>query len=202
MIKEYFNNYYLHNTDVIIDTATGTLEYHQSEVDNFKVTLVNTGLETMTAGRLQKVRHHLAEGEDFLLTYGDGVSDIDIKALVDFHKAHNHIATVTTHQVTQQYGTMDISEEGVVRKFRQKPEHSDTWINAGFFVMNEKIFDKYLVEDMTDIMWEQDPMLNMAKDGELMAYRHYGFWKSMDAMRDKAQLEEMWESGEAKWKIW
>jgi glucose-1-phosphate cytidylyltransferase len=201
MIKEYFLNYFLHNSNVTIDTTSGEVTVHDDKgVDDFKVTLVDTGLDTMTAGRLQKVKDYVGD-EDFMLTYGDGVADIDIKALVDYHNSHDKVVTVTSYQITEQFGVMDIGDDGTIKGFKEKPKHSDTWINAGFFILRPQVFD-YLNDEMTDIMWEQAPMLNLAKDKQLMSYKHEGFWKAMDAMRDKEQLENMWSSGSAEWKIW
>jgi glucose-1-phosphate cytidylyltransferase len=201
MIKEYFLNYFLHNSNVTINTGSGEITVHDDKgVDEFKVTLVDTGIHTMTAGRLKRVKEYIGD-EDFMLTYGDGVADIDIKSLVDFHNSHDKVATVTSYQITAQFGVMDIADNGMIKGFKEKPKHSDTWINAGFFVLRPEIFD-YLEGDMDPIMWEQDPLINLSEKEELMTYKHNGFWKAMDAMRDKKQLEEMWASGTAKWKIW
>lgn len=201
MIKEYFLNYFLHNSNVTIDTGSGEISVHNDQgVDDFKVSLVDTGLETKTAGRLKKVKKYLGD-EDFMLTYGDGVADVDIKQLVDYHNSHDKIATVTSYQITKQFGVMEIDSDGMIKGFKEKPKHKDTWINAGFFVLSSQVFD-YLTEDMEQVMWEESPMLNLSEKNQLMSYRHDGFWKAMDALRDKNMLEEMWNTGNAKWKVW
>ena len=200
MIKEYFVNYFYHNSDVSIDLANNEIEVHRSNKDSFKVTLVDTGLNTKTAGRLQKVKQYLG-GETFMLTYGDGVSNIDIKKLVDFHNSHNKIATVTSVQPAGKFGALSIENNDLVSEFIEKPVGDGYWINAGFFVLNPEVF-KYLEGNMNNVMWEDSPLENLAKDGQLYSFKHTGFWKCMDALRDKEELEKMWDSGSAKWKIW
>lgn len=199
MIKEYFANYFLHNSDVTFDLADDSKTIHKSSKETFKITLVETGLNTMTAGRLQRVKEYIGD-EDFLLTYGDGVADIDINALIEHHKNQDKIATVTAFQPTGKFGIMDISEDGKVNSFFEKVKNQNVWINAGFFVLKPEVFN-YLQGDMTDIMWEQAPLKKLTEDGELSAYKHHGFWKCMDILNDKRELEKMWLDN-PKWKIW
>ena len=200
MIKEYFVNYFYHNSDVTIDLGNNEIKVHRSNKESFKVTLVDTGLKTKTAGRLQKVRKFLGE-EAFMLTYGDGVSDIDIKKLVDFHLNHQKIATVTSIQPAGKFGALNIENNDLVSKFIEKPKGDGYWINAGFFVLNPEVF-KYLEGNMNNVMWEDSPLENLAKDGQLCSFKHTGFWKCMDALRDKEELEKLWSNGDAKWKTW
>ncbi|MFK7797615.1 MAG: glucose-1-phosphate cytidylyltransferase [Aureispira sp.] len=202
MIKEYFCNYFYHNSDITVDLANNQVEVHQTNSENFKVTLVDTGLHTMTAGRLQRVEKYIGEDENFMLTYGDGVSDIDINALVDFHKAHGKLGTVTTVQPAGKFGVLDTNEEGTVTAFVEKPKGGGTWINGGFFVLNRKVFDYFKGKDLTPIMWEQDPLHELVADQQLAAYKHHGFWKCMDILRDKRDLEQLWASGNPAWKKW
>jgi glucose-1-phosphate cytidylyltransferase len=200
MIKEYFMQYFLHNSDITIELGTNKLEVHSTNTDPFKVTLVETGLNTKTAGRLQRVRAYLGD-EDFMLTYGDGVADVDLPRLLQYHKSHGKICTVTAVQPEARFGGMDIAGDGMVSHFKEKPKGDGKWVNGGFFVLRPGVFD-YLKEDMTNVMWEDSPMERLAKDQQLMAFKHIGFWKPMDAMRDKLELESMWQNNQAKWKIW
>jgi glucose-1-phosphate cytidylyltransferase len=200
MIKEYFMHYYLHNSDITIDVANNNMEVLNSNTENFKVTLVETGLKTKTAGRLKMVHKYIGD-EDFMLTYGDGVADININELLDFHKRHGKTATVTAIQPEARFGGMLLDKEGKVVHFKEKPTGDGKWINGGFFVLKPSVF-KYLDGDMDDIMWEDSPMETLANNGQLIAYRHKGFWKCMDAMRDKIELESLWQNNQAKWKTW
>ncbi|MCP3178420.1 glucose-1-phosphate cytidylyltransferase [Desulfuromonas sp. KJ2020] len=200
MIKQYFMNYYLYNSDVTFNLATNSFEIHRNNTENFRVTLVETGLDTLTAGRLQRVMPYLGK-EEFFLTYGDGVADVDLQALLKFHHEHGKIATVTAVQPAGRFGLLGMSDEGHVSSFKEKPLGDGGWINGGFFVFKPEAF-AYLPEDADGKMLEQDPLENLAHDGELMAYKHHGFWKCMDALRDKEELEQMWRRGKAKWKIW
>lgn len=200
LIKEYFMQYFLHNSDITIELGSNKLDVHYTNTDPFKVTLVDTGLNTKTAGRLKKVKQYIGE-EDFMLTYGDGVSDINIPQLVKFHKSHGKAATVTAIQPEARFGGMELGDDNVVRRFKEKPRGDGKWINGGFFVLSPRVFD-YLEGDMDDIMWEDSPMENLSHNGQLMAYRHNGFWKCMDAMRDKLELESLWQHNQAKWKNW
>ncbi|HTR30622.1 MAG TPA: glucose-1-phosphate cytidylyltransferase [Puia sp.] len=200
LIKEYFMHYFLHNSDITIELGTNKLDVHYSNTDPFKVTLVDTGLNTKTAGRLKRVQPYVAE-EDFMLTYGDGVSNVDMKALVDFHRRHGKIATVTAVQPEARFGGMELGADGLVRQFKEKPKGDGKWVNGGFFVLRPEVF-RYLDGDMDGMMWEDSPMERLAQDRELVAYQHRGFWKPMDAMRDKLELEALWQNKEAAWKIW
>ncbi len=200
VIKEYFANYFLHNADLTIDLANNQLTFHKAGSEAFKVTLVETGLETKTAGRLQRVKQYLGE-EDFMLTYGDGVCDVDLAALLAFHKQHGKIATVTAVQLEARFGGMDLGENGDVVSFREKAKDEGKWINGGFFILKPSVF-RYLDGDMTSMMWEDEPLEKLTADNQLVAYQHTGFWKCMDALRDKIELESLWNSGKAKWKTW
>jgi glucose-1-phosphate cytidylyltransferase len=200
VIKEYFMNYFLHNADVTIDLANNQMEVHNSKAENFKVTLVDTGLHTKTAGRLKRIMHHIGN-EDFMLTYGDGVADINLHELLKFHQQHQKIATVTAIQPLGRFGVMNINDDHTVDVFKEKVRGDEGWINGGFFVLKPEII-KYLDGDTDKQMWEEEPLRNLAANDQLMAYRHDGFWKCMDALRDKHELEDLWNSGQAKWKIW
>lgn len=200
VIKEYFLNYFLYNSDVTIDLASNDIEIHKSFADNFKVTLVETGLETKTAGRLKQVQKYIGN-ETFMLTYGDGVADINMNALLDFHKQKGKIATVTAVQPEGKFGGMELSDSDDVVVFKEKPKGDGSWINGGFFVLEPKVFD-YLQGDMNDVMWEDFPLENLASDNELSAYKHKGYWRCMDALRDKNVLEEAWKTNNAPWKLW
>ncbi len=200
VIKEYFMNFFLHNSDITIDLADNKMEIHGTRSESFKVTLVETGMNTKTAGRLKQVQKYIGT-EDFLLTYGDGVSDVDITALVEFHKKNNRIATVTAVQPDARFGGMDLAADGSVNAFREKSKADAQWINGGFFVLKADVFS-YLQNDMSNMMWEDEPLEKLTADKQLVAFKHKGFWKCMDALRDKIELNELWESGNAPWKIW
>jgi len=200
VIKEYFMNYYIHNSDLTIDLEKNEYKIHTSKAESFKITLVDTGLNTKTAGRLKAIQKYVADG-DFMLTYGDGVCDLDINKLIDFHKTSGKIATVTAVQLDARFGGMDLSPAGEVVAFREKAKDESKWINAGFFVLKPAVFD-YLSGDMDDEMWEDEPLEKLTRDGQLAAYRHIGFWKCMDALRDKIELESLWQNNLAKWKVW
>lgn len=200
VIKEYFMNFFLHNSDITIDLADNKMEIHGTRSESFKVTLVETGMNTKTAGRLKQVQKYIG-AEDFLLTYGDGVSDVDITALVEFHKNNNRVATVTAVQPDARFGGMDLAADGSVNAFREKSKADAQWINGGFFVLKADVFD-YLQNDMSNMMWEDEPLEKLTADKQLVAFKHKGFWKCMDALRDKIELNELWESGNAPWKIW
>ena len=200
VVKEYFMNYFLHNSDITIDLTNNKTEILGTSSEPFKVTLVETGLNTKTAGRLQQVKQYIGN-EDFMLTYGDGVSDVDLKELLAFHKKQNKTVTVTAIQLEARFGGMDLGDNGEVVAFREKAKDEGKWINAGFFVLKPEVF-KYLDSDMTNMMWEDEPLEKLAADGQLAAFQHKGFWKCMDALRDKIELEEFWRTGNAKWKTW
>jgi glucose-1-phosphate cytidylyltransferase len=199
VIKEYFMNYFLHNSDLTIDLKNNNVEVHDSKAENFKVTLVETGLETMTAGRLKRVQKYIGN-EDFMLTYGDGVARININDLVAYHKEKGKIATMTAIQPGSRFGILDLDDNGDVMTFREKPSDEGVWINGGFFVLKPEVFN-YLHDDADDIMWERQPLEDLAKDNELTAYRHHDFWKCMDTLRDSIDLNLMWEE-DPKWKMW
>lgn len=199
-IKEYFMHYFMHNSDMTIELANNKIDVHYTNSESFKVTLVDTGLETKTAGRLKRIQQYVGD-EDFLLTYGDGVADIDIEKLIAFHKSHGKSATVTAVQPEARFGGMELDENDNVVNFREKPKGDGKWINAGFFVLKPKVFT-FLPENSDPVMWEDEPMEQLTKHHELAAYKHSGFWKCMDALRDKIELEELWKTDTAKWKIW
>lgn len=199
MIKEYFADYFLHTSDVTFDLAKNKMEVHRNYAEPWKVTLIDTGLNTMTGSRLKKVQPYVGE-EPFLLTYGDGVSDIDIKKLVDFHHDHGKLATMTAIQPEGRFGIIDF-KGNQVQAFREKSSDDTGWINGGFMVFQPEIFN-YIDPESNDITLEREPMETLAKENQLMAYKHSGFWQCMDTQRDKKKLEELWESGNAPWKIW
>jgi glucose-1-phosphate cytidylyltransferase len=200
LIKEYFYNYYLHNSDVTIDLHTNKIDIHQSDSEPFKVTLIDTGLHTNTAGRIKKIQTYV-KGETFMLTYGDGLSDINLNNLLSFHKKHGKLATLTSIQLPGRFGHLNIAADGSVSDFKEKFADQDMWINGGFFVLEPGIFD-YLGDNADQTQWEKEPLVKIAENGQLAAYKHNGFWKCMDALRDRTELEAMWNSGEAKWKVW
>jgi len=198
-IKEYFANYFLHQSDVTIDMTTGGMEVHNNSAEPWKITLLDTGLDTMTGGRVKKAQDFVGD-EPFMLTYGDGVSDIDVEALVKFHKSHGKAMTMTSAQPDARFGALNIEDNNQVTSFQEKPRGEGGWINAGFFVCEPKVFDYICDGDST--IFEQAPLQNLAKDGEIFTYKHDGFWKPMDTLRDKQQLQNMWESKKAPWKSW
>ena len=198
LIKEYFANYFLHNADITFDMGKNTMEVHNSEAEDWKVTVVDTGLHTMTGGRLKRVEKYLKH-EPFMLTYGDGVSNVNLEALLDSHKKHGKTATISMVNLAQQKGVLDVDAEGQIRSFREKEEKDGAVINGGFMVLEPEIFD-YLQDDNTIL--EQSPMQNLAAEGKLMGYYHDGFWQCMDTQREKKLLEDLWESGKAPWKRW
>lgn len=198
-IKEYFAHYFLHESDVTFDFKNQNERViHHHSAEPWSVTLVNTGLETMTGGRVKRIQPYVGD-EPFLLTYGDGVSDVNINDLVAYHKAHGKLATVTSIQPSGRFGALDLAEGNGVRGFQEKPKGDGAWINAGFFVLEPQIFD-YIAGDTTVL--EKEPLEKLAKDSELVAYKHAGFWQPMDSLRDKNQLEELWKGGKAPWKTW
>jgi glucose-1-phosphate cytidylyltransferase len=197
MIKEFFANYYLHTSDVTIDLATGAVKTLQSKAEPWSVTLLDTGAETMTGGRLLRAREHIGD-ETFSFTYGDGVTDLDIRKVIDYHEKSNSIATVTAVQPPGRYGTLELANDGLTR-FNEKPQGSSGWVNGGYFVASPKILD-YIDDDQT--VFEQTPMNRLSSDGELSAYRHDGFWLGMDTLWDKINLNELWNNGKAPWKLW
>ena len=198
VIKEYFANYVLHNADLTIDLASGVTDYHATNNEPWKVTLVDTGAETMTGGRLKRVASYLPPGEPFFMTYGDGVADVDLAALLAFHKAHGKDATVTAVSPPGRYGALEI-QDGLVQRFVEKPPGDEGLINGGFFVLQPEVVSRISGDGMP---WESDPLQGLARDGELKAFEHLGFWTGMDTLRDKNQLEALWASGKAPWRLW
>lgn len=199
LIKEYFSNYMLHNADITFDIARGEMSVHHHTAEPWRVTVVDTGEETMTAGRLKRIRRYLGN-EDFCMTYGDGVGNIDVTALIEYHWKHGKYATVTAALPAGRFGALNI-EDGRVISFREKPQGDGGWVNAGFFVLNPRVLD-YVDGDGDDVMWEQAPIERIACDGQLRAYHHRGFWQPMDTLRDKIALDDLWVSGAAPWKSW
>jgi glucose-1-phosphate cytidylyltransferase len=197
MIKEYFANYFLHMSDVTFDMANNQMEVHKRHAEPWRVTLVDTGESSMTGGRLKRVQGFL-DDDDFCFTYGDGVGDIDISALISFHRSEGRLATLTATQPPGRFGALSLMK-GEVAGFREKPHGDGGWINGGFFVLSPKVMD-YIDGDTS--VWEREPMERLAKEGQFSAYLHHGFWQPMDTLRDKMQLEELWTSGNARWKVW
>jgi glucose-1-phosphate cytidylyltransferase len=198
VIKEYFANYFLHMSDVTFDMATNEMQVHQKKAEPWKVTLVDTGEETLTGGRLKRVAKHIQDEEAFCFTYGDGLADVDIGKLIAFHKFHRKKATVTAVQPPGRYGAIEKSGDQVTG-FIEKPRGDGGLINGGFFVLSPKCID--LIEG-DETSWEGQPLTKLAADGEMMAFEHHGFWQPMDTLREKSHLEQLWESGKAPWKIW
>lgn len=198
MIKEYFANYLLHQSDITIDMATNTTEWHSSDADPWKVTLIDTGHGTLTGGRVKRATPYIGN-EPFLLTYGDGVADVDISKLVDFHKSHGKLITMTSVQPAGRFGALHIDDDNLVTSFQEKPRGDGNWINGGYFVCQPEVMD-YIDGDHT--IFERDPLENMAREHQLVTYQHSGFWQCMDTQRDKKLLEDLWTEGSPKWKVW
>ena len=198
LIKEYFANYFLHTSDVTFDMQSNEMHVHEKRAEPWKVTLVDTGDNSMTGGRLRRVADYVANEEAFCFTYGDGVGDMDISASIEFHRSHGKAATLTATYPPGRFGALEI-EAGQVKSFKEKPKGDGAMINGGFFVLSPKVLN-YLVDDST--IWEQEPLMNLAKDGDLMAFPHHGFWQPMDTLFDKNNLEKLWANGQAPWKKW
>jgi len=198
IIKEYFANYFLHQSHVTIDMANNTIETHESQAEPWKITLVDTGKASMTGGRIKRVQKYIGD-EPFLLTYGDGVGNVDIKALVEFHQQHKKMVTVTAVQPSGRFGALNLNESDTVTAFLEKPKGDGAWINGGFFVCEPGVFD-FIAADYT--VWEKEPMEQIAAQNEMAAFKHSGFWKPMDTLRDKQELEQEWQTGKAPWKNW
>jgi glucose-1-phosphate cytidylyltransferase len=198
VIKEYFYHYYLHHSDVTVDVRRGHMTVHDTMSDDWRVTLVETGLDTQTGGRLGRIRPYVQDSDFFCMTYGDGVGAIDIGASIDFHRGHGKLATVTAVQPMARFGAL-VMEGDRVDRFEEKPPGDGNHINGGFFVLSPKVLD--LIEDDTTI-WEREPMEALARSGELMSFRHSGFWQPMDTLRDRHLLNDLWNSGQAPWKVW
>lgn len=198
-IKEYFANYFLHQSDITIDMSNGKMEVLNNSSEPWKVTLLDTGIDSMTGGRI-KMAQSFVGNEAFMLTYGDGVSDINIDKLLQFHKSHGKLLTMTSSQPEGRFGALDIDSNNRVNVFKEKPKGDGSWINAGFFICEPKVFDYITGGNST--VFEQEPLQELAKDGEILAYQHDGFWRPMDSLKDKNDLNKLWHDNEAKWKVW
>jgi len=198
VIKEYFANYFLHMSDVTFDMVNNRMEVHHQHAEPWKVTLVDTGEQTMTGGRIKRIKPYVENDEAFCLTYGDGVSDVDISKLLAFHKSHGGLSTLTGVQPPGRYGALNL-DGTKVEAFQEKPVGDGGWINGGFFVCSPKVCDRI---ECDATVWEREPMESLARDGQIHAYQHEGFWQPMDTLRDKVHLEELWLSGKAPWKVW
>lgn len=199
VIKEYFANYFLYSSDVTFDLERNTVEYHRNGSEKWRVTLVDTGDSTMTGGRLRRILPHVRDEETFCFTYGDGVADINIGALIKKHKVGGRLVTLTAVQPAGKFGALEIDDRERVLDFAEKPKGDARWVNGGFFVLSPKI-EKYLKDDTT--IWEREPLESIAQAGELSAYKHHGFWQPMDTVHDKNTLETLWNNGSAPWKVW
>jgi glucose-1-phosphate cytidylyltransferase len=198
-IKEYFANYFLHQSDVTFCMKDNSMQVHQNNAEPWTVTLVDTGENTLTGGRLKRVKDYVKDEQAFCFTYGDGVGDVDITALIQFHQAHGKQATLTATRPPGRYGALKFGENQVVERFQEKPDGDGSWINGGFFVLSPKVLD--LIQD-DQSSWEGEPLTQLAKQGELVAFHHPGFWQPMDTLREKIMLNQLWESGKAPWKVW
>jgi glucose-1-phosphate cytidylyltransferase len=199
IVKEYFANYFLHKSDVTIDLKNNSIEVHESEAEPWKITLVDTGDNSMTGGRIKRIEKYV-KNETFMLTYGDGVGDINIQELVDYHKSHGKLFTVTSVQPSGRFGALDLSPDNEVLSFLEKPKGDGSWINGGYMVCEPGVINFIKSGDAT--VWEQEPMQNIALSGEMKAYKHHNFWRPMDTLKDKHDLNEMWNANEALWKNW
>ncbi|WP_340297147.1 MULTISPECIES: glucose-1-phosphate cytidylyltransferase [unclassified Roseobacter] len=198
-IKEYFSNYFLHQSDVTFDLGNNSLQVHQNKAEPWSVTLVDTGEDTMTGGRLKRIRSYLNAEEDFCFTYGDGVGDINIPKLIDFHRAHGLDATLTATRPPGRYGALKLTPDDGVERFVEKPEGDGSWINCGFFILKPRVIDRIEGDETS---WEKEPLEQLAFDGSLAAFKHTGFWQPMDTIREKKYLNDLWNSGAAPWKVW
>ena len=198
-IKEYFANYFLHQSDVTIDVSSGNIEVHNNSSEPWKVTLLDTGLNAMTGARIKKAKHHIGD-EAFLLTYGDGVADVDIKKTLNFHKQHGKLMTMTSAQPDGRFGALKIDKNNQVLEFKEKPKGDGSWINAGYFICQPEVLD--YIDDDDGVVFEQEPLRNLAENGEINTYKHDGFWMPMDTLRDKIKLNEMFDNGSAPWMVW
>ena len=199
VIKDYFVNYYMNNSDVTVDLATNNVEIHQNISEPWKVTMFYTGKYTQTGGRIRKIKDFIGN-EPFLLTYGDGVADVDISAVVASHQESKKLATLTSIQPNGRFGSLEIEDDGKVLSFQEKPKGEGGWINGGFFVLQAEIFN--YIPDREDAIWEQEPLKQLASEGQLNAYMHHGFWHCMDTLKDKDELNTMWAENKAPWKVW
>jgi glucose-1-phosphate cytidylyltransferase len=199
LIKDYFHHYYMHQADMTIDLARNSIDYHVSTAEPWRVTLVDTGLNTMTGGRIRRIQQHVGD-ETFFLTYGDGVGDVDIPRLLDHHKKSGGHATLTAVQPFGRFGALELGDDGKVTSFMEKPKGDGAWINAGFFACEPAIFNYIPPGDAT--IWEREPLEGLARDGQLGAFKHDSFWRPMDTLRDKNELERLWAESKAPWKVW
>ena len=199
IIKEYFANYLLHSADVTIDLQANRIQMHDNQCEPWRVTLIDTGADTMTGGRLKRVLPLLKDEEMFCLTYGDGVSDVNISSLINYHGNHGKAVTLTATQPTGKFGALEIQAVGQITDFREKPKGDGRWVNGGFFVLSPKVVN-YIAGDETS--WEREPLEQLSREGEVFAFKHRGFWQSMDTLNDKHLLEDLWSTGNAPWKVW
>ena len=197
-IKEYFANYFIHQSDITIDLGTNKLEIHNNSSEPWRITLLDTGAATFTGGRIKRARPYVGD-EPFMLTYGDGLSNVDMNAQLDFHHKHGKAITMVSVQPDGRFGTFESNEDGAVTHFVEKPKGDGSWINGGFFICESKVFD--YIPDGDEIVFEKQPLGNLAADGEMFTYEHHGFWKCMDTLRDKIELNDIWDSGNAPWKL-
>jgi len=199
LIKEYFANYFLHMSDVTFSMRDNSMKVHENKAEPWKVTLVDTGENTLTGGRLKRVKDYIKDEQFFCFTYGDGVGDVDIASLIKFHKRHGKQATLTATRPPGRYGALDLDENDSVERFQEKPQGDGSWINGGYFVLHPNVLDR-IADDTTS--WEAEPLVGLAKDGQLCAFKHKGFWQPMDTLREKKMLNELWNSGKAPWRVW
>jgi glucose-1-phosphate cytidylyltransferase len=199
VIKEYFANYLLHSANVTFDLQTNRIQMHENECEPWRVTLIDTGAATMTGGRLKRIMPHVQDEEMFCLTYGDGVSDVNIGSLIEYHRSHGKAVTLTATQPTGKFGALDIQGQGQIAEFTEKPKGDGRWVNGGFFVLSPKVAN-YIAGDETS--WEREPLEQLSHEGEVFAFKHRGFWQPMDTLHDKHLLEDLWSTGKAPWKVW
>lgn len=199
VVKDYFVNYYMNNSDITVDLSNNNVRVHRNHCEPWSVTISYTGRETMTGSRIRKIKNFIGDNP-FMLTYGDGVSDVNIKSLVDFHVKSKKLCTLTSVQPSGRFGAIEAQEDGVVTSFKEKPKGDGSWINGGFMVCEPKIFD--YIPDGENVIWEQEPLKGLVEKGQLATYKHEGFWKPMDTLKDKNDLNAMWESNNAPWKVW
>lgn len=199
IIKEYFANYFRHNSDITVDLVENSVQVLDNFAEPWKITMIDTGLNTMTGGRIKRIQKYVGD-EPFLLTYGDGVADINIEESINFHKNSDKLLTVTAYKPSGKFGALDISEDGKVSSFMEKPAGDGNWINAGYFICQPEVFD--YIKNGDNTIFEQSPLETIAKEGKMNAFKHRGFWKPMDTLRDNIELNEMWEKGDAPWKVW
>lgn len=200
VIKDYFVNYYQQYSDITVDMLNNSVEIHKTKTEPWKVTMLYTGQDTMTGGRIKKAQEYIGN-EPFLLTYGDGVSNIDINKLIECHKKSNKYLTLTAVKPSGRFGALDISDNGTIQSFKEKPEGDGAWINGGFMVCQPEVFD-YIAEGKTDVIFERTPLEKLAEDGQLNSYKHDGFWRPMDTLKDKNDLTDMWQNNQAPWAVW